>query len=340
MAGAAKKTLATMEVPSNVGPNAMPLPSAPGSPCFNGRNISDFLEHFLDLCRDYKLTDMQRIAKLPHYCKIHIAKSIKTMRTWQEGNWNELLKTLREDYESGDLTQKYHSRRFLEAFKNKKRAKDKNPREYIHQFENVSKVLIKKRLLNNFTRTLWFVDGLPENTKDKLIKRNHLVEDDFADLDFHILRIDALNIAKGEREKKNLKNHTIDDSEVDYLAEVHNFGRIASAAAEVDLVEPVVPIPCIARRQAVSPAKSRSDRKMEDDIEHLTKEIGALTLCVRTMQTGSYQTNQALRMTSQQPRQSNYNQLCGNPQAPNQPRGNPQLYNDYPPIVRDLLVTK
>ena len=71
---------------------------------------------------------------------------------------------------------------------------------------------------------------------------------------------------------------------------------------------------------------------MEDDIEHLTKEIGALSLCVRTMQTGLDQTNQALRMTSQQPRQSNYNQPCGNPQAPNQPRGNPQLYNDYPPM--------
>ena len=142
MAGAAKETPATMEVPQNVGPNAMPLPSAPSSPCFNGRNIFDFLEQFSDLCHDYKLTDMQRIAKLPHYCKIHIAKLIKTMRTWREGNWDELLKTLREDYKPGDLTQKYHLRRFLEAFKNKKCAKDKDPREYIHQFENVSKVLI------------------------------------------------------------------------------------------------------------------------------------------------------------------------------------------------------
>ena len=269
----------------------MPLPSAPGSPCFNGRNISDFLEQFLDLCRDYKLMDMQRIAKLPHYCEIHIAKLIKTMRTWREGNWDELLKTLRENYKPGDLTQKYHSRRFLEAFKNERRAKDKDLREYIYQFKNVSKVLIKKRLLDNFTRILWLVDGLPENTKDKLIEQNHLVKEDFADLDFHVLRIDALNIAKGERGKKNLKNHTINDSEVDYLAEVHNSGQIAPAAAEVDLVEPVVTIPCIARRQTVSPAKSRSDRKMEDDIEQLTKEIGALTLSLRTMQTRLDQTN-------------------------------------------------
>lgn len=94
MAGAAKKTPATMEVPQNVGPNAMLLPSVPGSPCFNGRNISDFLKRFSDLCRDYKLIDVLRIAKLPHYCEIHIAKSIKTMQTWREGNWNELLKTL------------------------------------------------------------------------------------------------------------------------------------------------------------------------------------------------------------------------------------------------------
>ena len=331
MAGAAKETPAMMEVPQNIGPNAMPLPSAPGSPCFNGRNISDFLKQFSDLCRDYKLTNMQRIAKLPHYCGIYIAKLIKTMRTWREGNWDELLKTLREDYKPGDLTQKYHSRRFLEAFKNKRRARDEDPGEYIHQFENVSEVLIKKRLLDNFTRILWFVDGLPENTKDKLIEWNHLVEEDFADLDFHVLRIDALNIAQEEREKRNLKNHTVDDSEVDYLAEVHNSGRISSAAAEVDLIEPVVPIPCIARRQAVSPAKSRSDRKMEDDIERMTKDIGALTLSVRAMQTGLDQTNQALRMTSQQPRQG-YNQPRGNPQALNQPRGNPQLYNDYPPM--------
>ena len=151
MAGAAKKTPATIEVPQNVKPNAMPLPSAPSSPCFNGRNISNFLKRFSDLCRKYELTDMQRIAKLPHYCEIHIAKLIKTMRTWRKGNWDELLKTLQKDYKPGDLTQKYHSRRFLEAFKNKKRAKDEDPREYIYQFENVSKVLIMKRLLNNFT---------------------------------------------------------------------------------------------------------------------------------------------------------------------------------------------
>ena len=286
MADAAKETPATIEVPQNIGPNAMPLPSAPGSLCFNGRNIFNFLEQFSDLCRDYKLTDMQRIAKLPHYCEIHIAKLIKTMRTWRERNWDELLKTLRENYGPRDLTQKYHSRRFLEAFKNKRRAKDEDPREYIYQFENVSEVLIKKRLLDKFTRILWFVNGLPENTKDKLIERNHLVEEDFADLDFHVLRIDALNIAKGEQGKKNLKNHTIDDSKVNYLAEVHNSGRIASAAAEVNLVKPVVPIPHIARRQAVSPAKSRSDRRMEDDIERITKDIGALTLSVQAMQTG------------------------------------------------------
>ena len=165
-----------------------------------------------------------------------------------------------------------------------------------------------------------------------MIERNHLVEEDFADLDFHVLRIDALNIAKGEQGKRNLKNHTINDSEVDYLAEIHNSGQIASAAAEVDLVEPVVAISRIARRQSVSPAKSRSDRKMEDDIEQLTKEVSALTLSVRTMQTGLDQTNQTLQMTSQQPRQSNYNQPRGNPQSPNQPRGNPQLYNEYPPM--------
>ena len=177
-------------------------------------------------------------------------------------------------------------------------------------------MLIKNRFFDNFTQILWFVDGLSENTKDKLIERNHLVEEDFADLDFHVLRIDALNIAKGERGKRNLKNHTINDSEVDYFTEVHNSGRIASAAAKVDLVEPVVAILRIARTQAVSPAKSRLDRKMEDEIKQLTKEIGALTLFVQTMQTGLDQTNQALRMTSQQPRQG-YNQPCGNLQALN-----------------------
>ena len=160
MAGVAKETSATIEVPQNVRPNAMLLLSAPGSPCFNRRNISNFLEQFSDLCCNYKLTNMPRIAKLPHYCELYIAKLIKTMRTWQERNWDELLKMLREDYKPGDLTQKYHLRRFLETFKNKRRAKDEDPREYIHQFENVSKVLIKKRFLNNFTQILWFVEEL------------------------------------------------------------------------------------------------------------------------------------------------------------------------------------
>ena len=77
----------------------MPYPGTPGTPYFDGQNVTDFLNRFSDLCADYKLPNTERIKKLPRYCDVQIGQLIEATREWKDRNWEGLRKLLREEYE-------------------------------------------------------------------------------------------------------------------------------------------------------------------------------------------------------------------------------------------------
>ena len=57
----------------------MPYSGTPGTPYFDDRNVTDFLDHFSDLCADYKLLDEEKIRRLPWYYDMRIGQSIETI---------------------------------------------------------------------------------------------------------------------------------------------------------------------------------------------------------------------------------------------------------------------
>jgi len=61
----------------------MPPPSTPGSPMFEGANVTEFLERYEDLCSDYCVTDEDRLTRLPRYCIQPIAETIKSLKEWK-----------------------------------------------------------------------------------------------------------------------------------------------------------------------------------------------------------------------------------------------------------------
>jgi len=58
----------------------MPPPGTPGSPMFEGANVTEFLERYEDLCSDYRVTDEDRLTRLPRYCIQPIAETIKSLK--------------------------------------------------------------------------------------------------------------------------------------------------------------------------------------------------------------------------------------------------------------------
>ena len=51
---------------------------------FDGKNVIDFLDQFLDFYRDYKLTNDKKMKRLLRYCDMRIERTIMTIKEWQK----------------------------------------------------------------------------------------------------------------------------------------------------------------------------------------------------------------------------------------------------------------
>ena len=58
----------------------MPPPGTLGSPMFEGANVSEFLERYEDLCSDYRVSEGDKLARLPRYCIQPVAETIKSLK--------------------------------------------------------------------------------------------------------------------------------------------------------------------------------------------------------------------------------------------------------------------
>ena len=179
----------------------MPYPGTPGAPSFDGRNVTNFLDCFSDLCTDYKLSDAEKMRSLPRYCAIRIRLEIKTIRNWRERNWREqnweeFRKELRKKYKSDDQAQTYYTRESLEMLKDQARTENEDPRRFCGEYARLSEELTKRYRLDNYTRIRWFLQGLPGFTRMVLCNRLDLDWEDLGKMDFDILLEKALLIAQ------------------------------------------------------------------------------------------------------------------------------------------------
>jgi len=58
----------------------MPPPSTLRSPMFEGANVTEFLKRYKDFCLDYRVTDKDRLIRLPCYYIQPIAETIKSLK--------------------------------------------------------------------------------------------------------------------------------------------------------------------------------------------------------------------------------------------------------------------
>ena len=57
----------------------LPPPGAPGAPYFEGKNVTDFLEAFDNLCDEHSVNEVARLKKVARYCETRTRKYIQSM---------------------------------------------------------------------------------------------------------------------------------------------------------------------------------------------------------------------------------------------------------------------
>src|SRR3954449_12346041 len=61
----------------------LPQPGTPGAPYFTGKNVSEFLKTWENLCKDYQVSSADQLRKLPRYCARLIGLYIETIPEYQ-----------------------------------------------------------------------------------------------------------------------------------------------------------------------------------------------------------------------------------------------------------------
>lgn len=202
--------MATPTDPPSVSPfgflMTMPQPGTAGIPYFEGKNITEFLTRYDDMCEDYHVKTAEKIRRLPRYCEMLIGQTISSLEEFTDHKWEALVKALKKEYRAGDSIQQVNSRAFLEAYKSKERTSADDIRNYCRKFGSISKILAKAGKLDNYTRIQWFVQGLPEKlSEDLFYKKGIKFDADAEDDDFDEILKQALQHLDSERRFKEIR---------------------------------------------------------------------------------------------------------------------------------------
>ncbi|KAI4193340.1 MAG: hypothetical protein LQ350_008367 [Teloschistes chrysophthalmus] len=148
-------------------------PGTPGVPMFDGTNATEFLSRYRDFCDDYQLSVPEMIARMPRYCVPTLYGAVKSLleSVDDKTSYSAVTKALKKEYRRHDAEQQMLTRGFLETLKNIKRDDASDTRGYCRLYKTVSETLIKRKKLDEFTQTGWFLEGLPEKMKERLIRK-------------------------------------------------------------------------------------------------------------------------------------------------------------------------
>ncbi len=113
-------------------PTVIPYPGTPGASFSDGRNITHFLDIYSQLCSDYRLSESEKINRLPSYCEVFTGNYVQILI--KEADWAAVRAILRREYKENDLDQLMYSREFLEALKKKPRSEDDDLMQYCYMF--------------------------------------------------------------------------------------------------------------------------------------------------------------------------------------------------------------
>jgi len=116
----------------------MPAPGTVGTPYFAGQNVLQFIEQYERLCARHHITSKEKHQGLPDYCDYWIRMWIQSLPEFTAGNWTELVRKLRAEYQGSDRFREMETVEFLEAYVLQCRSSPPGVREYCRQFTLIS----------------------------------------------------------------------------------------------------------------------------------------------------------------------------------------------------------
>ena len=280
----------------------MPQPGTPGTPFFQGKNVSEFLSRYEDMCEDYHVGNNERIRRLPRYCDMLIGQTIESLPDFVERRWTQLSKVMKKEYKAGDSIQQVNSRPFLESYKDKVRTSDDDVRNFCRKFGAISKALISQEKLDIYTRNQWFMQGLPADIREELFFRRGVDFDDNVMKDFDGLVKKTLTLVEARMKYKEVMRteKSVTDK---YSALADQFDKKIVLDGHENIMNSLSPP--VADSTTVSLSKST-----EKTIMDLTNKFDALVLAtgaqMRPANQNSQQSQQSRNRSQSPHRQSSY----------------------------------
>ena len=139
----------------------MPAPGTVGTPYFIGQDVLQFIKQYERLCARHHMTSMEKHQGLPEYCDYWIGMWIRCLPEFTAGNWTELVRKLRTEYQAEDYYRRMETRDFVEAFIQISAEQLGDLRHYVQDFTTISAKAVAAGNLTEQEKGWWFIRGLP-----------------------------------------------------------------------------------------------------------------------------------------------------------------------------------
>lgn len=181
--------------------------------------------------------------RMPDYCDMWIGDWMRAQPGYLSYNWREFCKEVRKEFKDQDIDQQVHTRSYLERYKSQSREWDAKTKDYVREYTAISAKVFTKGHIDEFTRTLWFLQGLPEKLSRRVVKKKKIDIDKPDTMRFNEVREEVMEmILTVERNEKMFapEKHPV---EVSQLAEAYgrsdrdvmdNGGSASTASKEID----------------------------------------------------------------------------------------------------------
>jgi hypothetical protein len=164
----------------------------------------------------------------------------------------------------------------LEALKDKKRDGEIETRAYIRQFSAISAALMKKEQIEDYTRGIWFLNGLPQGIRSKVIRKNKINIEVPLTMVYTEMVKTAIEILASNKTVREFDSNVRGRESLSRL--VDHFGNTVQVPKENQFSVPVV--------------ASRAQTVTEEAIEDLTKAFQSMAMSAMATISSGPQTQQ------------------------------------------------
>ena len=146
-------------------------------------------------------------------------------------------------------------------------------RQYVRQYLAITNILVKKKVIDDYTRRSWFLEGMPDKVQKKLVKKFQVKEEEPGTLNFKKLKKEAYTIYEADILTERF---SYDKAKQDILSELVDHNRASST--EVIRKELRYTLPVILA----------SRLKEDPDVDRMTKVFKAMVLNLYTETKGGF----------------------------------------------------